>query len=170
MRKFASLLLCLGLAGTLCISALAAGTAEIVRAFVYEGTLYTYVSMDGLEKPVTKAEAKVGGQTFSAAGRLETVRQAGAPVTWLLLVDNSTSMPAFRTETEGFARALPALSWPPSATPSPWRGRTFPPKSWRSGWGRSPLTSGSPGSTPPLTRRWITLRKCPGSGTSCGAW
>lgn len=106
MRKFASLLLCLGLAGTLCISALAAGTAEIVRAFVYEGTLYTYVSMDGLEKPVTKAEAKVGGQTFSAAGRLETVRQAGAPVTWLLLVDNSTSMPAFRKETEGFARAL----------------------------------------------------------------
>lgn len=106
MRKFASLLLCLGLAGALCISALAAGAAEIVRAFVYEGTLYTYVSMDGLEKPITKAEAKVGGQTFSAAGRLETVRQAGAPVTWLLLVDNSTSMPAFREETEGFARSL----------------------------------------------------------------
>lgn len=106
MRKFASLLLCLGLAGALCISALAAGTAEIVRAFVYEGTLYTYVSMDGLEKPITKAEAKVGGQTFSAAGRLETVRQAGAPVTWLLLVDNSTSMPAFREETEEFARSL----------------------------------------------------------------
>lgn len=106
MRKFATLLLCLGLAGALCVSALAAGTAEIVRAFVYEGTLYTYVSMDGLEKPVTKAEAKVGGQTFSAAGRLETVRQAGAPVTWLLLVDNSTSMPAFREETETFVRSL----------------------------------------------------------------
>lgn len=105
MKKFASLVLCLGLAAALCVSALAAGSAEIVRAFVYEGTLYTYVSMD-VDKPVTKAEAKVGGQTFSAAGRLETVRQAGAPVTWLLLVDNSTSMPAFREETEGFVQSL----------------------------------------------------------------
>lgn len=106
MKKLISLVLCLGLAAALCVNSLAAGTAEIVRAFVYEGTLYTYVSMDGLEKPVTKAEAKVGGQTFSASGRLETVRQAGAPVTWLLLVDNSTSMPAFRQETEQFAQAL----------------------------------------------------------------
>lgn len=106
MKKFTSLVLCLWLAGALCISALAAGSAEIVRAFVYEGTLYTYVSMDGMEKPVTKAEAKLGGQTFSATDRLETVRQAGAPVTWLLLVDNSTSMPAFREETEVFVRSL----------------------------------------------------------------
>lgn len=106
MKKILSLLLCLGLAGALCISALAAGSAEIVRAFVYEGTLYTYVSMDGMEKPVTKAEARLGGQTFPATDRLETVRQAGAPVTWLLLVDNSTSMPAFRRETEEFAQAL----------------------------------------------------------------
>ena len=106
MKKFASLALSLGLAVALCVNALAAGSAEIVRAFVCEGTLYTYVSMDGMEKPVTKAEAKVGGQTFSATGRLETVRQAGAPVTWLLLVDNSTSMPAFREETETFVQAL----------------------------------------------------------------
>lgn len=106
MRKFASFLLCLGLSAALCISALAAGSAEIVRAFVYEGTLYTYVSMDGIEKPITRAEAKLGGQTFSATDRLETVRQAGAPVTWLLLVDNSTSMPAFRRETGQVAQAL----------------------------------------------------------------
>lgn len=106
MRKFTSFLLCLGLAAALCTSALAAGSVEIVRAFVYEGTLYTYVSMDGMEKPVTKAEVRLGGQTFSATDRLETVRQAGAPVTWLLLVDNSTSMPAFREETESFVRSL----------------------------------------------------------------
>lgn len=106
MRKFASLVLCLGLAAALCVSVLAAGSAEIVRTFVYEGTLYTYVSMDGMEKPVTKAEARVDGQTFAATDRLETVRQAGAPVTWLLLVDNSTSMPAFRGETAGFAQTL----------------------------------------------------------------
>ncbi len=106
MRRLTSILLALLLAGLLCTSALAAGSAEIVRAFVYDGTLYTYVSMDGMEKPVTKAEARVGGQTFSAAGRLETVRQAGAPVTWLLLVDNSTSMPAFRQEAEEFAQSL----------------------------------------------------------------
>ena len=106
MRRLTSILLALLLAGLLCTSALAAGSAEIVRAFVCDGTLYTYVSMDGMEKPVTKAEARVGGQTFSAAGRLETVRQAGAPVTWLLLVDNSTSMPAFRQEAADFAQSL----------------------------------------------------------------
>ena len=106
MRRLISIFLALLLAGLLCTSALAAGSAEIVRAFVYDGTLYTYVSMDGMEKPVTKAEARVGGQTFSAAGRLETVRQAGAPVTWLLLVDNSTSMPAFRQEAADFAQSL----------------------------------------------------------------
>lgn len=105
MKKLGTLALCLGLAAALCAQSLAAGTAEIVRSFVYEGTLYTYVSMD-VSQPVTKAEAKLGGQTFSATDRLETVRQAGAPVTWLLLVDNSTSMPAFRRETEVFARAL----------------------------------------------------------------
>ena len=106
MKKWISLALCLGLAAALCVNSLAAGTAEIVRAFVYEGTLYTYVSMDGMEKPVTKAEARVGGQTFAATDRLETVRQAGAPVTWLLLVDNSTSMPAFRQELGDFVRSL----------------------------------------------------------------
>lgn len=105
MKKLGTLALCLGLAAALCAQSLAAGTAEIVRSFVYEGTLYTYVSMD-VSQPVTKAEAKLGGQTFFATDRLETVRQAGAPVTWLLLVDNSTSMPAFRRETEVFARAL----------------------------------------------------------------
>ena len=106
MRRLTSIFLALLLAGLMCTGALAAGSVEIVRAFVYDGTLYTYVSMDGMEQPVTKAEARVGGQTFSAAGRLETVRQAGAPVTWLLLVDNSTSMPAFRQEAEEFAQSL----------------------------------------------------------------
>ncbi len=106
MRRLTSIFLALLLAGLMCTGALAAGSAEIVRAFVYDGTLYTYIAMEGIEKPVTKAEAKLAGQTFQAAGRLETVRQAGAPVTWLLLVDNSNSMPAFRRETEDFARSL----------------------------------------------------------------
>lgn len=106
MKKLTMVLLTLLLAGALCVTALAAGSAEIVRAFVYEGTLYTYLSMEGMEKPVTGAEARIGGQSFSATDRLETVRQAGAPVTWLLLVDNSTSMPAFRRETEDFAQSL----------------------------------------------------------------
>ena len=106
MRRLTAIFLALLLAGLMSTGALAAGSVEIVRAFVYDGTLYTYVSMDGMEKPVTKAEAKVGGQTFSTADRLETVRQAGAPVTWLLLVDNSTSMPAFRQEAEEFAQSL----------------------------------------------------------------
>ena len=106
MRRLTSIFLALLLVGLMCTGALAAGSVEIVRAFVYDGTLYTYVSMDGMEKPVTKAEARVAGQTFSASNRLETVRQAGAPVTWLLLVDNSTSMPAFRQEAADFAQNL----------------------------------------------------------------
>ena len=149
MRRLTSILLALLLAGTMCIGALAAGSAEIVRAFVYDGTLYTYVSMDGMEQPVTKAEARVAGQTFSASNRLETVRQAGAPVTWLLLVDNSTSMPAFRQEVEEFARNLaqsggktPNLFWLPSEIRL-WSGRrTYPRRGCRLRWNRSPLTSG----------------------------
>ena len=106
MRRLLSLLTALVLAAALSGSAGAAAGAEIVRAFVYDGTLYTYVAVDGVEKPITKAEAKIGTQTFSASGRLETVRQAGSPVTWLILVDNSNSMPAFRQEVDDFAGSL----------------------------------------------------------------
>ena len=106
MRRFLSGALALALSAALCLPAQAAAGAEIIRAFVYDGTLYTYMSIDGTEKPVTKAEVKIGGQTFAASGRLETVRQAGSPVTCLLLVDNSNSMPAFRQEAEDFAESL----------------------------------------------------------------
>ncbi len=106
MKRLLSMLAALILAAVLSVSAGAAVSAEIVRAFVYDGMLYTYVTVDGAEKPITKAEAKIGTQTFSAAGRLETVRQAGSPVTWLILVDNSNSMPAFRQEVDAFAGSL----------------------------------------------------------------
>ena len=106
MKRLLSMLAALILAAVLSVSAGAAVSAEIVRAFVYDGILYTYVTVDGAEKPIIKAEAKIGTQTFSAAGRLETVRQAGSPVTWLILVDNSNSMPAFRQEVDAFAGSL----------------------------------------------------------------
>mgnify|MGYP001048300991 CR=1 FL=1 len=104
MRRLISIALALALTALLGTQSAAAASAEIIRAFVYEGTLYTYVSMADLEEPVTKAEAKLGGQSFAASGRLETVRQAGSPVTWLLLVD--ASMPAFRQEAEDLAESL----------------------------------------------------------------
>ena len=88
------------------VSALAAGSAQMVRAFVYDGTLYTYVELTDVDGPITQAQAKVGGQTFTAAQTLETVQQAGFPVTYLLLVDNSTSMPDFREELAAFGDAL----------------------------------------------------------------
>lgn len=106
MKRLLSMLTALLLAAVLGVPAGAAASAEIVRAFVYDGMLYTYVTVDGAEKPITKAEAKIGTQTFSASGRLETVRQAGSPVTWLILVDNSNSMPAFRQEVDAFAGSL----------------------------------------------------------------
>ncbi len=106
MRRFLSGALALALMAVLCLPARAAAGAEIIRAFVYDGTLYTYMSIDGTDQPITKAEVKIRNQTFSAGCRLETVRQAGAPVTWLLLVDNSDSMPAFREDVENFAESL----------------------------------------------------------------
>ena len=80
----------------MCTQALAAASAQLVRVFVYDNTLYTYVQLEGTDRPVTQVEAKIGGQTFCTSRRLETVRQAGFPVTYLLLLDNSNSMPDFR--------------------------------------------------------------------------
>lgn len=104
MRRMRSAALALCLTALLCTNALAAASARMVRAFVCDGTLYTYMTID--DALPTKAEARLGGRIFPASGRLETVRQAGSPVTWLLLVDNSNSMPAFRQEAETFVRSL----------------------------------------------------------------
>lgn len=85
---------------------LAAGDAEIVRAFVHEDTLYTYIQTETITAPITKVEAKIGVQTFQSIGRLETVRQAQSPVTYLLLIDNSTSMTIFRNDITAFTERL----------------------------------------------------------------
>ena len=106
MRRVSAIFLAGLLAALMCTQALAAGRAELVRTFVTGNTLYTYVEMEGVEEPITQAEAKVGGQSFPASGQLETVRQAGFPVTYLLLVDNSTSMPGYRDILVSFARQL----------------------------------------------------------------
>ena len=87
----------------LCVSALAAGSAELVRTFVYGDTLYAYVDITGTDQPITKADAKIGAQTFPASDTLRTVRQAGSPVTYLLLLDASTSMPGYAAEVRAFA-------------------------------------------------------------------
>lgn len=110
MKRFFSLLTAAALAAALCGQALAAGTAELVRTFVYGDTLYTYVALSGADGPITKTEAKLGNQTFPASDKLETVRQAGSPVTCLLLVDNSNSMPPFRKEVAAFGAALAQAS------------------------------------------------------------
>lgn len=98
----AALLLALLLYG----QALAAASAEPVRIFVYEDTLYTYMELEGVDSPITQVEAKIEGQSFPATSRLETVRQAGFPITYLLLVDNSNSMPPFREQLNAFGRGL----------------------------------------------------------------
>ena len=94
------------LALLLCGQALAAASAEPVRIFVYEDTLYTYMELEGVDSPITQVEAKIEGQSFPATSRLETVRQAGFPITYLLLVDNSNSMPPFREQLNAFGRGL----------------------------------------------------------------
>lgn len=89
-----------------CGQALAAASAQPVRVFAYQNTLYTYMKLEGIDQPVTQAEAKIGNQSFGASTRLETVRQAGFPITYLLLVDNSTSMPPFSSQLEEFTTQL----------------------------------------------------------------
>lgn len=106
MKRLAKYLTALALTVLLCTQALAAGSAELIRAFVYDGVLYTYVAMEGTQSPITKADAKVGTQTFPASNKLETVEQAGFPVSYLLLVDNSTSMPAFGEDVVAFGENL----------------------------------------------------------------
>ena len=106
MRRVASVLLGGLMAVLLCVPALATGSAQLVRTFVTGNTLYTYVVMDEVDQPITQAEAKIGTQSFPASGKLETVQQAGFPVSYLLLVDNSTSMPKYRDTLVAFARQL----------------------------------------------------------------
>ena len=108
MKRLFSLLLTLALALTLAAGAAAAASAQLTRAFVYQDTLYTYVNLTGTDQPVTKANAEIQGRTIPASGTLQTVRQAGFPVTWMLLVDNSNSMPPFREEVVAFAEGLAA--------------------------------------------------------------
>lgn len=98
----------LSILAALCLSvnAMAAGSAELVRTFVYEDTLYAYVDITTDGQPITKADAKIDGQTFPASDTLQTVRQAGSPVTYLLLLDASTSMPGYASEVDAFAQSL----------------------------------------------------------------
>lgn len=105
MRRFWTLALSLGIAVLLGGEALAA-SAEVTRAFMQEDTLYTYVELTGNDAPITKAEVSIDAQTFPASGTLETVRQAGFPVSYLLLLDASTSMPGYREDITAYADAL----------------------------------------------------------------
>ena len=106
MKRLWTLVLSLILAAALGGSALAAASAEVIRAFVQGDTLYAYVDITGSEAPLTKAEAGAGTRIFAASGNLETVRQAGSPVTYLLLLDASTSMPGYQEEIVAYAGAL----------------------------------------------------------------
>ena len=108
MKRMVSLAAALALSLALSAGAQAAAAARLVRAFVYQDNVYTYVEISGTDQPITKADAEIEGRTFPADSTLETVRQAGFPVTWMLLVDNSNSMPPFREDAAAFAESLAA--------------------------------------------------------------
>ena len=96
MRRIVSLCLAASLALSLAVGARAAAAAELERAFVYGDTLYTYVDITGTRYLRVKRTRRSTGGPSRPPARWRTVRQAGFPVTWLLLVDNSNSMPPFR--------------------------------------------------------------------------
>ena len=106
MKRLWTPALSLVLAALLGVNVSAAASARVIRAFVQGDTLYAYVELTGSEAPITKAEAGIGTRTFAASGNLETVRQAGSPVTYLLLLDASTSMPGYREAIVAYADAL----------------------------------------------------------------
>ena len=106
MKRILPLLMAALLLPALSLGAAAASQAEIVRAFGAGETLYTYVDLGEGGQPITRAEATLDGRTFQTTGRLETVRQAGSPVSYLLMVDASTSMPGFQEDVVGFAESL----------------------------------------------------------------
>ena len=111
MKRLTALFLTLALAASLGLGARAAAAARLVRAFVYQDTLYTYV--DSHRHGSAHHQGGGGDRRPGLSrptGTLETVRQAGFPVTWMLLVDNSNSMPPFREEAVDFARELAAGS------------------------------------------------------------
>ena len=108
MKRIFCMALTLALALSLAAGARAAASAQLVRTFVYQDALCAYVDISGTDQPITKADAELGGRTFPAFGTLETVPQAGFPVTWMLLVDNSNSMPPFRADAVAFAEGLAA--------------------------------------------------------------
>ena len=110
MKRILPLLMAALLLPALSLGAAAAGQAEIVRAFGVGETLYTYVDLGEGGQPITRVEATLDGRTFQTTGRLETVRQAGSPVSYLLMVDASTSMPGFQEDVVGFAEGLVELS------------------------------------------------------------
>ena len=136
MKRFLRFFLGAAAAACLCVSALAAASADLVRTFVYDGTLYTYVVLSGVTEPITKAEATVGGQVFPASDSLKTVRQAGSPVVEMLLVDCSNSMPDLPQTSPPLPRRwlrpagrIPGSSWPPSGRSSPCSPRISPAQS-----------------------------------------
>lgn len=106
----------LGLLCTLCLlagaaaPASAAGQAEAVAAFCQGNRLYTWLTLPEETWPEgLRAEARVGGEPAYPAdppGPAPVAERAG-PVSWLLLIDTSTSMPAFQGGVERFAAALP---------------------------------------------------------------
>ena len=59
MKRIFSLALTLALALSLAAGASAAAEARLVRAFVYQDTLYTYVDISGADQPITKADAEL---------------------------------------------------------------------------------------------------------------
>ena len=110
MKRFLRFFLAAAAVVCLCVPVLAAGNAELVRTFVYDNTLYTYVSLSGVTEPITKAEASLDGQGLSRL-RHPQDRPAGRfSVVEMLLVDCSNSMPDFQEDVIAFARELAKAS------------------------------------------------------------
>ena len=110
MKKIGLLICIIAIVFVFPATAFAGVQAEIIRAFVTDDVLYTYVDITGAEKAITKAEAKIGTGVYPATDSMLTVRQAGSPVRYMLLIDGSTSMGGYKDEIVSFTEELSALS------------------------------------------------------------
>ncbi len=72
--------------------------ANIVQAFSHDSKLYAYLTIDGWEGVPLTAKIRIGNENGNDAQLVSAVKDNMPPVHYLFLVDNSSSMPAFKKQ------------------------------------------------------------------------
>ena len=80
--------------------------ANIVQAFSHDGKLYAYLTIDGWDGVPLTAKIRIGNENGNDAQLVSAVKDHMPPIHYLFLVDNSTSMPAFKKQISQIVREI----------------------------------------------------------------